>query len=63
MQNRATSFYNPDHCWVVSLELYKQRFEAVKELVYQSFRELQLEPLTMLQIERLICTAIALLRS
>ena len=37
----------------------EQRVEAIKELVYQRFRELQLEPLTTAQIERLIRSAIA----
>lgn len=37
----------------------EQRVEAIKELVYQRFRELQLEPLTILQVERLIRSAIA----
>ncbi len=32
----------------------EQKNEAIKELVYQRFRELQLEPLTKLQVERLI---------
>ncbi|MGL5832447.1 MAG: DUF4158 domain-containing protein, partial [Waterburya sp.] len=38
----------------------EQRFEAIQELVYQRFRELQLEPPTTLQIERLIRSALFL---
>ena len=37
----------------------EQKNEAIRELVYQRFRELQLEPLTKLQIERLIKSAVA----
>ena len=37
----------------------EQKNEAITELVYQRFRELQLEPLTKLQVERLIRSAVA----
>ncbi len=37
----------------------EQKNEAITELVYQRFRELQLKPLTKLQIERLIKSAVA----
>jgi hypothetical protein len=37
----------------------EQKNEAITELVYQRFRELQLEPPTKLQVERLIKSAIA----
>ena len=37
----------------------EQKNEAIRELVYQRFRELQLEPLTKPQVERLIKRAIA----
>ena len=37
----------------------EQKNEAIKELVYQRFRELQLEPLTKPQVERLIKSAVA----
>ena len=37
----------------------EQKVQAITEFVYQRFRELQLEPLTTLQIERLIRSAIA----
>ena len=37
----------------------EQKNEAIFELVYQRFRELQLEPPTQLQVERLIKSAIA----
>ncbi len=37
----------------------EQKVEAITELVYHRFRELQLEPPTKLQIERLIKSAIA----
>ena len=38
----------------------EQKNEAITEFVYQRFRELQLEPLTKPQVERLIKRAIAL---
>ena len=38
----------------------EQKNEAITELVYQRFRELQLEPPTKLQVERFIKSAIAL---
>ncbi|NJK57777.1 MAG: Tn3 family transposase [Pleurocapsa sp. SU_5_0] len=38
----------------------EQKNEAIRELVYQRFRELRLEPLTKPQVERLIKRAIAL---
>ena len=37
----------------------EQKNEAITELVYQRFRELQLEPLTKPQVERLIKSAVA----
>ena len=37
----------------------EQKNEAIIELVYQRFRQLQLEPLTKPQVERLIKSAIA----
>ncbi len=37
----------------------EQKNEAITELVYQRFRELQLEPLTKSQVERLIKSAVA----
>ena len=37
----------------------EQKNEAITEFVYQRFRELQLEPPTKLQVERLIKSAIA----
>jgi Domain of unknown function (DUF4158) len=37
----------------------EQKVQAITEFVYQRFRELQLEPLTTPQIERLIRSAIA----
>ena len=37
----------------------EQRIEAIKELVYQRFQELQIEPPTSSRVERLVKSAIA----